>query len=217
MTWGHAETDTNFLEGSSYFYPQPVTQQQFSNDLVRVLDFGDQSTCPTWESTGAERFALYSVAGEPLQFSYQPSKNGIARQYHTPAIPTYYELRDTNDVLVTNAEFPYADGQWHSMAISVPTNGAYFLFVDDCNNCWDIKPSNIRLAFALPGAQQGAAVSVQFWRPVLLLRAEGYGKYPIHLGGARYEHGGVDQPVQVHDERDERHASSFCTRTEPWR
>ena len=140
------ETEAEFREGLAFFQPDPVEERQFSSDLVPV-DFpapaqpADAAAAPpppppvesvqTYILTVP--YVLYSVAGEPLEFTLVA---GTIAHYRDMA-PTRWTVTDAAGKRVGTDRIPL-DGQPRPLSVAVPGPGLYRLEVDAMAG-WQIR------------------------------------------------------------------------------
>ena len=129
----HEETEALFREGLAFFQPDPVEEKQFSRDLVPVAFPGAPA-----ESTQAYQwtlpYALYSVAGEPLELSIVP---GTIAHYRDMA-PAKWSVTDAAGKRLAGERLPL-DGKRYPIEVPVPAAGLYFFEFDDSSAGWQIK------------------------------------------------------------------------------
>jgi hypothetical protein len=114
----HAELQQKFEAAKARYPLVPVQTRTFSNDLVPVR-FPTAKPAPGVFSSDEFRLALYSLAGEALEFEVTPAKS-------TAAYTVSYTVTDREGALIAQAQLP-ADGEKHAVKVAVPHAGLYFL------------------------------------------------------------------------------------------
>ena len=129
------ETEAAFREGLAYFRPDPVDEKAFSADLVPVAF---PAKGPPAESAqayqGGVRYALYSLAGEPVAVTMV---TGTIAWYRDRA-PARWAVTDPAGKPVAGDRLPL-DGKPHPVEVKVPGPGLYHLEVDDSAAGWQVK------------------------------------------------------------------------------
>jgi len=149
----HEETEADFREGLAYFQPDPVEEKQFSRDLVPV-DFATPGQPAPPESVQTYQltlpYALYSVAGEPLELSVV---TGTIAHYRDMA-PAKWKITDAAGKRLADGRLPL-DGKLHPIQTPVPRPGLYYLEFDDSTAGWQIRvAAGRRAAIALERARR---------------------------------------------------------------
>ena len=127
------EIERGFREGLAFFKPDPVEEKRFSRDLVPVA-FGGASTESTQAYQWTLPYALYSVAGEPLELSVV---TGTIAHYRDMA-PAKWSVTDSAGKRVAGDRLPL-DGKPHAISVPVPGPGLYYLEFDDSMAGWQIN------------------------------------------------------------------------------
>jgi hypothetical protein len=134
----HEETEAEFREGLAFFRPDPVEEKQFSRNLVPVNFVTNGEKAAPVESSQSYQwtlpYALYSVAGEPLQLSIV---TGTIAHYRDLA-PAQWTITDASGKRLGSGRLPL-DGKAHSIKVKVPRRGLYLLQFDDSSAGWQIK------------------------------------------------------------------------------
>ncbi len=116
------ETQEQFHAGLAFFQPQPVAERSFSEDLVPVV-FGGAAIASSQSWAGEVRYALYSVAGEPIEMDLDV---GLLEMFHDKGDP-HYMVSDINGHALARGPLPIGESGKHHLKIAVPTPGLYFL------------------------------------------------------------------------------------------
>lgn len=138
------ETEAEFGEGLAHFKPdETIEEKRFSDELVPV-DFtaaaapGDPAAPAPAESVQTYQwtfpYALYSVGGEPLEFTLV---TGTIAHYRDMA-PARWAVTDAAGTRLAGDRLPL-DGQPHPISVKVPGPGLYHLEVDDSTAGWQIR------------------------------------------------------------------------------
>jgi len=130
------ETEAAFRDGLAFFKPDPVDAKNFSGDLIPV-DFGAAAAKPV-ESVQSYQwtlpYALYSVAGEPLELSVV---SGTIAHYRDMA-PAKWTVADADGKRLAGDRLPL-DGKPHPISVKVPGPGLYRFEFDDSTAGWQIR------------------------------------------------------------------------------
>ena len=142
------ETEAEFREGLAYFKPdESIEEKRFSADLVAV-DFAAAAAGapgapaapapPPAESVQTYQwtlpYALYSVGGEPLEFTLV---TGTIAHYRDMA-PARWAVTDAAGTRLAGERLPL-DGQPRPISVKVPGPGLYHLEVDDSSAGWQVR------------------------------------------------------------------------------
>jgi hypothetical protein len=124
-----------FRDDLAYFKPQSFEEKTYSGDLVPVQFVAPGTPVQGNQASyqGAARYALYSLAGEPLAFAVTPGT--IA--YYRDKNPAYYKVTDAAGKKIADGNLPL-DGEAHPLTIPVPSPGRYYLDFED-DSGWAIK------------------------------------------------------------------------------
>jgi hypothetical protein len=132
--YSHEETESAFQEGLAHFQPQPVEEKSFSTNLVPLRAAGAPSAPTGQQFQGGEKYALYSVKGEPLECTIVTGT--IAWYRDRPAAS--YKFLTPSGKIIAEAKLPL-DGEKHRLTIPVPKPGLYFLDFNDSSAGWRIE------------------------------------------------------------------------------
>lgn len=130
----HRETETRFQEDLRHFRLQRVQEVRFSRDLVPSGLHDPAPAASSQSYQGSGKYALYSVNGEPLDFSLTV---GLIAWYRNRA-KAGYTLTDAAGKVIAQARLPL-DGKAKPQSVRVPAPGLYWLVVDDQATGWNIS------------------------------------------------------------------------------
>ncbi len=130
----HEETEKAFREGLAYFQPEHVVQKSFSTDLVPVQFDTGPHIASVQQFQQGQRYALYSLHGEPLRLTLAAGLIAIYRGKPDAR----YTLTDAAGKEVAAGRLPL-DGQKRDLTLTAPRAGLYFLDVDDSGAGWQIR------------------------------------------------------------------------------
>jgi hypothetical protein len=150
-----AETEACFRDDLRRFELQDVMEVRFSTDLVPA---GLRSGAPAASSQSYQnpgKYALYSLQGEPLEFSLSA---GLIAWYRHRA-EAEYRVEDSSGAEMAKARLPL-DGKPHPLSLAVPKAGLYWLVVNDQGTAWN--------------------VSAAAGKPIVAVLSRDF--HPIHLG-----------------------------------
>jgi len=130
-----AEIDAMFRDDLAYFQPQAVEEKTFSEDLVPVQFVPSDTRVQGNQASfqGAARYALYSLAGEPLEFAITTG----TIPYYRDKNPAYYKVTDAAGKKIADGNLPL-DGEDHPLKVPVPARGRYYLDLED-DSGWRIS------------------------------------------------------------------------------
>lgn len=164
------EIEQRFQEGLAYFQPQPVTEKQFSKDLVSVTFPGTGPAFSTPAATtakyqGGPTYYLYSRTGEDLKLDITPGLLPIFRN----KAPAKYVVTDADGKVVQEGRMAL-DNTKNSLAIKVPKAGLYTLDFTDSLAGWHLEvasdvPASMRLEPTRRMAHLGQMQPMYFYVP----------------------------------------------------
>ncbi len=128
------ETERWFRDGLAYFQPTPVTELQFSNDLVPVAFTNAKPVVSLQSYQRPMNYAFHSRAGEPIEAEFT---TGVIAWYRDRAAARW-SLRDGASNVVATGTLPQ-DGEAHRLSMKVPSAGAYFFEGNDSGAGWKLK------------------------------------------------------------------------------
>lgn len=147
--YSRQEIDSFFKEGLEAFEIKEFQEIAFSKNLVPVQFIPLKDGKPSkdmcmWQ--GGRRFALYSIAGEPLVVTVL---TGLIKWYRDRADASFTVV-DAQGKEITKGKFPL-DGNKHKITAQVPGKGLYFLNFNDSGAGWNIEAeANVPLTLVVP-------------------------------------------------------------------
>ncbi len=146
-----AETEAWFHEGLEYFQPTPANEVKFAyDDLVPTMlgtrvpaNVEPAASSQTYQRP--ERYALASLAGEPLEVEITP---GTIAWYRDRA-DARWKLTDGGGKTIREGTLKL-DGEAHGVKMTVPRAGTYFFEFNDSGAGWRINAAAGRPITWLP-------------------------------------------------------------------
>lgn len=156
------ETLAMLEKGLEAFEPEDIEQVTFSDDLVPVDFEHAVSRGTNHRYQGGVRYALYSIAGEPIELALTAGR--IAHYRNRP--DARYTFFDAEDQSIEEGFLPL-DGEAHDVTFEVPGPGIYFFEIADSSAGWRIE------------AEPGVIATIP------LQRASGF-RHAGHMSGGLY-------------------------------